>query len=222
MASDLLQLAVQQRTVLGKKVKARRRAGLIPGNIVMKGKASLAVEIPLAALIKIIEQAGYTQALELLIDQKHKITALINSISYETTRDQPQHIIFFEIKKGETVSASVPLTLSGEAPGTQKGLIVLQMLYNLEVKAPALSIPEQLEVDISQLEDNGDVVRVSQISLPSAVEIEIDPQTPIVRLEISRSQVSQAAEEATEAETPAADGDDQAPTEAAVDKKEAE
>ena len=193
MVSDLLQLTVQKREVLGKKVKTRRLAGWIPGNISMKGKPSIAIEIALNQLLKIIEKAGYTQAIELLLD-KQKITVLINHISYASMHDLPEHIVFNQVKEDEVVQATVPVVLIGDAPGAQKGMIVLQLLYHLEVRALALRIPEQLEVDISNLENSGDTVRIDEIELPQALELDIDLQTPVVKLELSRSQVSQEQE----------------------------
>ena len=194
MSDKLLQIDAQKRQVLGKKVKVLRTSGLTPANILFKGQPSLAIEVPSIKLVKALEQVGYTQPVELVVGSE-KTTALVVEVSFAPTGDIPQHVVFAEVKKGEMVHASVPLALVGEAPGTQKGLMVLQMLYHLEVISPALQIPEQFEIDISGLEEDGDVVRVSEIKLPAVLETEIDLQTPIVRLEISRSQVSQAQQE---------------------------
>lgn len=196
MSSSLIQIEADKRQILGKKVAARRRAGFIPANIVSKGKDSLAIEISTTKLIKALEKSGYTQALEIIVGDE-KITALVTKVTFAPTADLPEHVVFFEVKKGELVHASVPVILTGEAPGEQKGLMILQMLHQLEVISPALKIPEQLEVDISDLEENGDGIRVEEINLPEEIETELDPNTLVVKLEIPRSQV---AEEEAEAE----------------------
>ena len=199
MSDSLLQLEVQKRDILGKKVKALRRQGLTPANIIFKGKPSLAIEIPSGQLVKVLQQSGYTQAMELAIGSE-KTTVLVTDVTFAPAGDLPEHVVFTEVKRGEKVHASVPLILNGEAPGVQKGLMVLQMLDHLEVISPALKIPEQFEIDITGLEEDGDTVRVSKIELPVEIETEIDPQTPIVKLEVPRSQVSQAQEEEEAAE----------------------
>ena len=204
MSDSFLQLEVQKRDVLGKKVKARRRQGLIPANIVFKGKPSMAVEIPSVELLKALQETGYTQALELVVGSE-KTTVLVTDIAFAPTGDVPEHVVFAEVKRGEKVHASVPLILNGEAPGVQKGLMVLQMLDHLEVTSPALKIPDQFEIDISGLEEDGDAIRVSEIGLPEGIETEIDLQTPIVKLEIPRSQVSET--QAEEEDSEAADGE---------------
>ena len=188
-----MQLEVQKREVLGRRVKARRRQGLTPANIVFKGKPSLAIEVSSKQLAKTLEQAGYTQALELVIGSD-KTTVLVTDIAFPPAGDAPEHVVFAEVKRGEKVHASVPLVLAGDAPGVQKGLMVLQTLDHLEVISPALKIPEQFEIDISGLEEDGDVIRVEEIGLPEGIETEVDLQTPIVKLETPRSQVSQEAQ----------------------------
>ena len=205
MNNSLVRIEASKRDVLGKQVGGRRRAGLIPANIVAKGKPSLAIEIPLSKLTKALDQVGYTQVLELVVD-KEKRTVLVTDVTFAPIQDIPEHVVFFEFQAGEKIQASVPLVLSGESTGEQYGLMVLQILHHLEVTAPALKIPEQLDVDISSLMEDGDVVRIEDIKLPAEVETDIDLQTPIVKLEMSRSQVSQTLEEETDE---AADGEEQ-------------
>ena len=194
MSQTFTKLEAKPRKVFGKKLSAQRRLGIIPANVVAKGKPSEAIEVNLAQLSKVLAEVGYTQVLELVIGNKSR-TVLVNEIDVAPTQTTPQHVVFIEVVKGQRVNAEVPITLVGEAPGSLKGLLVLQMMHQLEVEAPALSIPEQLEVNISSLNDYGDVIRVADLNLPIAVEIQIDSQSPIVRLEVPRSQVSAEAEE---------------------------
>ena len=196
MSNTLIQVEAAQRDVLGRQVRARRRSGLIPANIVSKGKPSRPIEIPLPQLVKALSQVGYTQALELVVG-KDKTTVLVAEVTFAPAQDTPQHVVFSEVKQGERVSVSVPLVLSGEAPGEKRGLIILQTTHQLEVTAPALRVPEQLEVDISGLEEAGDAVRIGDLQLPDEAETLIDEQTPIVKLERSRSQISQESVEET-------------------------
>ena len=207
MSDSLIQIVASKRSVLGKKVSQRRQAGFVPGNIIIKGRPSVAIEIPQIQLVKVLEQVGYTQALELVVE-KDKTTVLVTGVSFAPTQHKiPQHVVFSEVKKGERVHASIPLILVGEAPGVQKGLLVLQILHHIEVISPALKIPEQIEIDISGLIEDGDAVRLADVQLADEIELEVDPQTPIVKLEMSRSQTSQESEE--EMEAAAAESEDE-------------
>ena len=206
MSNTLIQIEAEARDVLGKQVGARRRAGLIPANIVSRGKPSRPIEIPLPQLVKALGRVGYTQALELAVG-KDKITALVTEVTFAPAQDTPQHVVFSEVKQGERASVSVPLALVGESPGEKRGLIILQTMHQLEVTAPALRVPEQLDVDVSGLAETGDAVRVGDLRLPDEVETETDGQVPIVKLERSRSQISQEAADETGAD---ADGEETA------------
>ena len=197
MNQTFITLEAKPRNIFGKKLSARRRLGIIPANIIAKGQDSQAIEVDLPQLKKVLAEVGYTQVLELSIENKKK-TVLVSEIDTAPTQSIPQHVVFIEVTKGQRVNAEVPVVLVGEAPGALKGLIILQMIHQIEVEAPALSIPEQFEVDISSLADYSDVVRVADIKLPEDIEVQLDHQTPIVRLEIPRSQV--AAEAETEAD----------------------
>lgn len=200
MSDKLIQIEVSLRTAFGKKNKARRRDGFTPANIVSSNKASIPIEIETAKLLKTLDQVGYTQALEVVLSDK-KITVLVTDVDFSPLKDKLNHVVFFEVKKGLTVNASVPLVLIGQSEGERRGLIILKMLDEVEVSASALQIPEKLEVSIEDLKEDGDVIRLADINLPKDVEINIDLQSPIVRLEKSRSQVSQESETETETET---------------------
>ena len=75
------------------------------------------------------------------------------------------HADFLAVKAGEKVDVEVPLVVVGEsAPGTVHSVEEFTIL----VKAPATSIPENLEVSIEGLEA-GSAVHVSDLKLPPAL-----------------------------------------------------
>ena len=78
------------------------------------------------------------------------------------------------------------------------------MEFTILVKAPATSIPENLEVSIEGLEA-GSAVHVSDLKLPAGVEVELDAETVIVAVqEAAPEEPEEAAEGEAEA---AAEGD---------------
>ena len=220
MSDSLIQLEATARTTLGKRVRTRRRDGFVPGNIIAKGQASQAIEVPQAPLVKALGQVGRTQPLQLIL-QKNQFTVLVNEVATHPVTDALQHVVFLNVEQGKRVNASIPLVLEGDAPGEQKGLLVLQILHQLEVVALALKIPEKITVNISQLEEHGDVVRIVDLQLPPDIDVDLDEQTAIVKLEMSRSQVSQTAE-AKEDEEGEAEATDATSTDAKADEKKDE
>ena len=205
-------LAVQSRQNLGKSVKASRRQGLVPANIVSKGQPSRAIEAPERSLMKVLNQVGYTQPVEIEVDQKDKLMVLVTDVQFLPTKRVCQHVVFQEVHRGEKVTVNVPVTLEGDSPGVTAGWLLIQAIYELEVTAGALSLPEQIVVDAGRLTEDEMVIRVKDLDLPEGVETDVDPETPVARLEKSRAAVSKDDEDAeAEAEGEAAEGGDEQP-----------
>ena len=59
----------------------------------------------------------------------------------------------------------------GESEAEKAGLIILQNIDTLEVKALPLEMPDALEVDIRHLKEAGERVLVGDIKLPENVEL---------------------------------------------------
>ena len=88
---------------------------------------------------------------------------------------------------------------------TDENGMVDQTLFNLTVLATPLTIPNELVVDISELEIN-ESVRVSDIALPDGVRTEVDPDEAVAVGTVTRSTMEAiAGEEAAEAAAEAAE-----------------
>ena len=92
-------------------------------------------------LQKAIQAAGYTQPLQLEFEDKQPLTVLITDIKFHPAKGNLEHVTFQEVKKGQLVTAEVPIVLIGEAAGLQQGLILIQTMYSIEVEAGALAYP---------------------------------------------------------------------------------
>ena len=207
-------LTVKSRQVFGKRLAKSRRQGLTPANIVTKGQDSLAIEVDQRVLAKALDQVGYTQPVELTIDQDKKVTALVDSVQFDAVSQALLHVVFVAVKAGEQVTAQVPLELTGDSPGVQAGLMLLQSAYTLEIEAEALNLPESIKIDVSSLVDDGQVLRVDSLQLPAGVSPVTDPETVLVRLEMSRSQISaEQQDETTETSEETAEGGEESTTE---------
>ena len=77
------------------------------------------------------------------------------------------------MKTNEPVVADVPVRLvgEGESPAERAGLIVLQAIDQLQVKALPMDLPEALEVSIENLATTDDKFTVADIPLPKGVEV---------------------------------------------------
>ncbi|MEP4193348.1 MAG: 50S ribosomal protein L25, partial [Sneathiella sp.] len=99
------------------------------------------------------------------------------------------------------------------SPGMKQGGALNVVRYNIEVKCPAGSIPESIEVDISGMEI-GDSIHLSEVKLPAGVKPGItDRDVTIATIIASRTsktaeEEAEAAEAAEGGEAPAAEGEE--------------
>ncbi|MDR0955677.1 MAG: 50S ribosomal protein L25 [Candidatus Nomurabacteria bacterium] len=170
--SDRISLDVQPRTLTGKKVAELRKQGLVPAVIYGKDFAPVNVQAPLVELNKAVQIAGTHTPLELVLGGK-KQTAIIKNVAADRAKNRIQHVSFQAVKASEVVTTEVPIVIVGEDESEAKkaGLLILQNLESLEVKAKTSDLPSQLEVSAANLKAAGDKLTIGDIKLPRGVEI---------------------------------------------------
>ena len=189
-------LVAQTRSEFGKGAARRaRRAGLVPAVLYGHGDAPLHVDLPGHELFLAVR--GQKNALVELVIEGKKHLALVKEVQRHPVSRNLLHADFLAVKAGELVDVEVPVSIVGEpAPGTQH----TQEEFSLLVKAPATSIPESIEVDITGVEA-GTAVRVADVAFPKGVVSELDPETVVVTVteEVVEEEEEEApAEEAAE------------------------
>jgi large subunit ribosomal protein L25 len=157
-----------------------RAAGKVPGVIYGHGQAPLPIAVDGRALrAALTTDAGLNALLALQVDGETHLT-LAREIQRDPVRSTVTHVDFLIVRRDEVVSADVPIALVGEARQVvmADGLIE-QPLNTLTVHATPDAIPAHVEVDVSDMEI-GDTIRVGDITLPSGVSTEVDPDEPVV------------------------------------------
>ncbi len=215
MSNDKVSLKLDPREIKGKKVAKLRKEGQIPGVVYGHGFESISVQAPRIELEKVVRQAGSHHPVHLNIDGKRKI-AMIKNIEINPAKNSLSHVSFHAVKQNEKVDAEIPIKLTGEGESAaeKSGLIVLQTLENLKVKALPMDLPDSLEVDISGLAEPNEHVSVSDIKIPEGVEID-DESKEVVVASVWEPSALQAANEA-------AGGDAEPGDESEVESEEGE
>ncbi|MBP7760766.1 50S ribosomal protein L25 [Candidatus Saccharibacteria bacterium] len=169
---DKITLKLTERTVHGKKVKALRREGVVPAVVYGPGMEPLAVQVDQVLMGKVYAAAGKHAPVHLTIGDKKRI-AMIKDVEVDNVKRRINHVSFHAVSQNKPVEAEVPIRLvgEGESEAERNGLIVLQTLEKIEVKALPLDLPEALEVSILHLKEAGERILVGDIKVPDNVEI---------------------------------------------------
>jgi large subunit ribosomal protein L25 len=192
MSNNTIELKLKPRTKLGKGLKALRRSGTVPAVIHNHGKDSIIAEGKYRDLEVTYSAAGKSQTINIDVDGKNYL-AIIRNVDFDPTKHQIRHIVFQALKQNEAIETEVPVVYADiDIPAEKKSLMVLQELDVLLIKALPKDLPEKIEVDLSSLENAGDVVRVESITAPAGVTILTTPDTPIAIVEVPKDQIAEA------------------------------
>ncbi len=172
MATDKNTLKLEKRTVLGKKVKALRKAGILPGNIFGKGIKSLSVQLDLKTFNQVFKQAGETGIITATVT-KEKTTRplLISSIHIHPVTDEYLHVDFRQVDLTKKIIANIPVEVTGVSPATSEGGVLIQILNEIEVEALPADLPDKFILDISTLKKIGESITLKDIKTGSKVAL---------------------------------------------------
>ena len=170
MANDIT-LKLDVRTVSGKKVTKLRNSGYVP-SVVYGGKSEpVNTQSNLVETTKVAQQAGKNSPVNIVVDSKKKF-AIIKDIDVDPVKHVIRHVAFHTIKQNEVITTEVPVHLvgMGESNAEKAGLVVLQAIEHVTIKAKPADLPEALEVSIAELTTPEDKLTLGDVNLPEGVE----------------------------------------------------
>lgn len=168
---DKITLNIQAREVHGKKLGQIRKQGFVPGVVYGADMEAMSVQVVEGEVAKVVKAAGRHTPVQ-LAGKKRQI-AMIKDVDRDPVKGTIRHVSFHAVRADEPVVAEVPIHLvgEGESVAEKNGLVILQALEKLEVKALPMELPEALEVSIVELAEAGDRVTVADIKVPEGVEV---------------------------------------------------
>jgi large subunit ribosomal protein L25 len=193
----------------GSKPRALRREGLIPAALYgHDGANSISLTIPAKEAQLLLRDAAINNTLiDLNVpDISWKGKALIREVQAHPWKRTLHHLSFFTVSAKQQVEIVVPIVLTGKAAGTKEGGIVDQIMTELKIICAADSIPESIEIDVTNFEI-GTILNVGDIVLPGGSEVLDDPERTAISIvlpakpvetEAGATEVTESTETATE------------------------
>jgi len=128
-----------------------RRQGFIPAVVYGHGMVPMSVAVPVRAFERIRRTTGATAIVDLQFEGGKVVTTVVHEYQMNPIRDTYTHVDFLSISLDETLTSRIPIRPVGTAIGLKEGGVLEHSLYELEVEALPLDIPDYLEVDVSDL-----------------------------------------------------------------------
>jgi large subunit ribosomal protein L25 len=197
-----------------------RHSGKIPGVLYGHGNEPIPIAVDARSLRAALSgEAGLNALLNLELDGRSQL-AMAKDIQRDPVRGTVSHVDFLAVNRDEIITADVPIVLVGEAIAVNRGDgHIDQQLHTLTIHAKPGDLPNQVEVDISDMEI-GDAIRVDDLSLPAGATTDQDGETTLVvaqppqveaPAEGEEAEAAAAAEGAPEAAAEAGEGGGEAP-----------
>lgn len=191
-------LTLNERTAAGKKVAKLRANGIVPSVVYGAGIDPIPTQSPAIETTKVAQGAGKHSPVSLTIDGKKKL-AIIKSIDFDPVKHHLRHIAFHTIKQNEIITTEVPIRLvgMGESEAEKAGLVVLQAIEHIQIKAKPGNLPEALELSIRDLATDEDKLTLDDITLPEGVDFDdVEQDTSLVVANVYEPSALQAANDA--------------------------
>ena len=152
MASSYYKLNIADRTrTRTKGAKTLRREGLIPGILYYAGETNVNISVDKLVLYHALQSGQHIFEIEL--DGNTQFT-MIKELQYHPVTDEVLHIDLMRVRRSEKMTIFVPLVLVGEAVGVTEGGVLSQSMTQIEISCFPTDVPDQIELNIDDLEMN--------------------------------------------------------------------
>ena len=202
MAEQILR--AEPRTVVGKKVKALRREGLIPGVVygpVVDG--TIQVTVDRREFERYYRAIGLNTLFKLELEGKHH-SVMIREVQVEPVRWAPLHVDFFAPNLKQEIVTTVNVS-HGEASQDLIGM-VNQVITEVQVRGLPADIPMHIIADISGLRGGGEHITAGELPMPKGITLVTPAEETVITILAPR--VAEPGDEGApeaEAEAPVAE-----------------
>lgn len=185
------------RTVIGKQVRALRRAGQLPG--VLYGRHIEPAPISMDAREASRILSHLTSSSLVTIDlEGQEYPSLVRESQRNPIKRNLVHVDFQVVLLTEKLRTRVGIEVAGISPAVKDfNAVLVTSLDELEVECLPQHLPERIVVDISRLANVGDGIHVRDIILSENVKVLSDPEEMVVV--VTASIVEEVEEVAAEA-----------------------
>ena len=178
-----------------------RRQGFIPAIIYGQNTPNISISTNAREFNKVLAMGNLKSRILDLNVADQTIKVLPKAIDRHPVTDVVEHVDFLRVEADSTIRVHVKIAFLNKekAPGIKRGGVLNIVRRSIELTCRADSIPETLEVDLSQIQI-GDSVHFSQIAIPEGVEPVIKDRDFTVATVTGRTAKADAEASSEEAE----------------------
>ncbi|HEU4575173.1 MAG TPA: 50S ribosomal protein L25 [Chitinophagaceae bacterium] len=172
----------QLRTELGKKATRELRSQKNVPGVIYGGAAEISFYASAMAFKPLIYTPEF-QIAEVKLDGK-TYRCILKDLQFDKVTDELIHVDLLELVEDKKVIATIPLKFVGASIGVKEGGKLVTKMKSLKVKTYPKYLQEHIEVNIENLELNGNI-RVEDVQVEH-YEILNSPRIPIASVVLTR------------------------------------
>jgi large subunit ribosomal protein L25 len=195
-------LKAEKRDVIGKQVKAMRRAGKLPAVIYGRHTEPMNVSLDFHTASLVLGKLTSSSLVTIDLDG-NQYPALVREKQRDYIKNRLLHVDFLAVSLTESLHASVAVNIIGVSMAVKDfNAVLVKNLESLEVECLPTDLPERIDVDITALARPGDGIRVRDLTVSDKVRLLNDPDTMVVVATFAKVEEEVAAVPGAEGVTP--------------------
>jgi large subunit ribosomal protein L25 len=208
--NERINVEVESRNEKGKNACRRIRVqGKIPANVYGLGLAPYPVAVDPSRVEEVLAMSsGRNTIFRLaLAGASETRDVMLREMQRDPVSDRLIHVDFIRVDPEKKVTVSVPVNLVGTPEGVKnEGGILDFVQRTVEVSCLPFTIPERLDLDVSDLHLNQNVA-VKDLQIGEGLEVLDDAETILAVVAASRAEIAEEAAVEAEGEEEAAEGE---------------
>lgn len=190
----------QLRTEYGKSATRQLRLEEKVPAVIYGGAKEINFAAPATAFKNLVYTPDF-MVVEARVDGK-SYNCVLKDLQFEKVSDRLIHVDLLELVEDKKVTVTLPIKFVGAPAGVKAGGKLVTKIKSLKVKVLPKDLKENIELDITNLELNGNI-RVEDVKAPN-MEIMNSPRIPIASITMTRQLKQEEAAAATPAKGAAA------------------
>jgi len=191
---ETIVLGVEPRVIKKKDAEKLRKNGIVPAVIYHKGEETIPVSVNEIALKKLVHSAE-SHIIDLQFPDGRIKRSFIKQVQFHPVTDRIIHTDFQLFAADEVIELEVPVSVTGDSIGVEKGGKLQIIRHALTIKGKPEDMPDHLIIDVTALEIGHSIhVREIPMTAYAGLVISDDPDTPVITILASKKETEAVAE----------------------------
>lgn len=152
------------------KLSEVRTSKMVPAVVYGRHQEPILIKVDNSDFLRTFRKSGESHIINLTVDGKN-IEVLVHEVQKEPITWSFLHVDFFAITKWEKVHTKIHLQLVWTSQAVKEGAVIEQHIKEIEVKLLPSDLVDAIEVDISELKEIWDHIKISDLKISSKIEV---------------------------------------------------